>query len=102
MYSGADVLECVSGVAGQEREKDVSCDKQRMGIVGGEGVGGESGDGRVEGRETVVISAHEYQRLKALATPSAASVRNFSKGLRHFTYQVYKGTDFSESFPRCA
>ena len=27
------------------------------------------------GRETVVISAHEFQRLKALATPSAASVR---------------------------
>jgi hypothetical protein len=81
MYSGADFFECVSGVAGQEREADVSSDTQRMGTVGGEGVGGESGDGRVDGRETVVISAHEYQRLKALATPSAASVRNFSKGL---------------------
>ena len=92
----------MSGVAGQERQTDVSSNKQRAGSVGGEGVGGESGDERVEGRETVVISAHEYQRLKALATPSAASVRNFSKGLRHFTYQVYKGTDFSESFPRCA
>jgi hypothetical protein len=98
MYSGADVLECVSGVAGQERQTDVSSNKQRAGSVGGEGVGGESGDERVEGRETVVISAHEFQWLKALATPIAASVRDFTKGLR--ICQIHKGTDFSESFPR--
>ena len=56
--------------SGDEGRTEAQSDEKRGG-----GAGGESGDGSAEGRETVVISAHEYQRLKALATPSASSVR---------------------------
>ena len=36
---------------------------------------GDAGGEDTQARETVVISAHEFQRLKALATPCAGSVR---------------------------